>query len=331
MRKALVSAPAKIHLSGEHSVVYNQPALLAAIDLRCRVKGEWGGQQICLSDRRLNQREQISWVQLDSFGRQIEEAWKMFLAGGPGYWVALKGDPFGLLKVAVFEFYRWLGQPPKSGFRLEIDSKIPSGSGLGSSAALAAATVRVLGKLEEVEWTEAELNKIVYEVEKRQHGRPSGGDNAVVVVGGLVWFQKKTGSQPFGQDLGKTPSFWLIDSGQPQETTGQMVALVSRLEGEKRELLVEKMGQVTGKIKGIFEKRQFERLAALIQANHHLLVELGVVGSRALAMIARIEKAGGSAKVCGAGGAEDGSGLILALGLTKVKIKNILGPEVNCW
>ncbi len=38
MKKIKVSAPGKIHLMGEHSVVYGKPALLAAINKRVFVE-----------------------------------------------------------------------------------------------------------------------------------------------------------------------------------------------------------------------------------------------------------------------------------------------------
>src|SRR5947207_70509 len=38
MKSIKVSAPGKIHLLGEHSVVYGKPAILAAIDKRCFVE-----------------------------------------------------------------------------------------------------------------------------------------------------------------------------------------------------------------------------------------------------------------------------------------------------
>ena len=37
MKEIVVSAPGKIHLLGEHAVVYGKPALLVAINKRCTV------------------------------------------------------------------------------------------------------------------------------------------------------------------------------------------------------------------------------------------------------------------------------------------------------
>jgi len=38
MNKIRVSAPGKLHLLGEHVIVYNKPAILTAVDKRCFVE-----------------------------------------------------------------------------------------------------------------------------------------------------------------------------------------------------------------------------------------------------------------------------------------------------
>jgi len=38
MSSIKISAPGKLHLLGEHAVVYNKPAILAAVDKRCFVE-----------------------------------------------------------------------------------------------------------------------------------------------------------------------------------------------------------------------------------------------------------------------------------------------------
>jgi hypothetical protein len=48
-----------------------------------------------------------------------------------------------------------------------------------------------------------------------------------------------------------------------------------------------------------------------IKANEMLLEKIGVVGNRAQKMVRQIESVGGMAKVCGAGGVETGSGMLL--------------------
>ena len=80
-------------------------------------------------------------------------------------------------------------------------------------------------------WNPIRINELAYEIEKKQHGNPSGGDNTTVTVGGFVWFRKEL---EFLKSIWQLPfkphdslnHFFLINTGRPKETTGEMVALV---------------------------------------------------------------------------------------------------------
>jgi len=285
MRKIIVSAPGKIHLSGEHSVVYGQPAILSAIDKRLFIT--------------LKQRKD-----------------KL---------VKTKDD---LIKFGLEKIYQLLKRKLQSGFDLEIKSEIPVGSGLGSSAALAVALTGAIFKLEELKWDENLVNKIAYQIEKKQHGNPSGGDNTIACFGGLLKFQKKKAKFSFEQLKPKSdlPQFLLVDTGRPIETTGEMVTLVrSKINppagGQK---LIQDIGKITRKVIAGFDKNQFSNLKDLISENERLLEQLGVVGEKAKKIIRLIEKNGGAGKICGAGGVKRGSGMVLVYNPEIKKIIRVL-------
>lgn len=151
-KRVKVSAPGKIILSGEHSVVYGCPAILAAIDRRLSVGVEKtrGGLEI------------------------------------------VSGEPPDLVKHAFKKTKEVFREKIGKGLKITIDSQIPVGRGLGSSAALAVAVTGAIFKLVNQSWSEEKINKIAYEIEKKQHGNPSGGDNAVSTHGGFLWFRKET-------------------------------------------------------------------------------------------------------------------------------------------
>jgi mevalonate kinase len=79
-------------------------------------------------------------------------------------------------------------------FPVDISSELPIGSGLGSSAAVAAATIRVVREYLGKPIDNDELFTLTMECEKLAHGNPSGLDPVTVIYGGLIAYAK---GQPF--------------------------------------------------------------------------------------------------------------------------------------
>src|SRR3989304_191754 len=162
-----VSAPGKIHLLGEHSVVYGKPAIIAAIDLRLTVTirplssviatPPWRGEQTSSTVE-----DSSLIVQNDKIKEIFEPIVKKHL------------------KIKTI--------PP---YKLEISSQIPIGSGLGSSAAVSVAYITALLSFLKYKWDLNLINQLSFEAEKVFHGNPSGGDNSTVCFGGLIWFRKE--------------------------------------------------------------------------------------------------------------------------------------------
>jgi len=275
-RAVVVSAPGKIIFSGEHSVVYGQPALLAAIDRRLFVKTE-------------------------KTQRGIE---------------ITADEPVELAKHALEKTKEILGGEIKGGLKIKITSQIPVARGMGSSAALAVAMAGSLSRYWKKPWNKNLINQIAYEIEKKQHGNPSGGDNSIVCFGGFLRFQKENGCfklKPLKFDF-KLPEFVLLDSGRAKETTGEMVAGVrGKYQQQKTKMtrVLKTVGSLTEKMIACFQQRRFRRLPELIKENELRLEEMGVVGEKARSLIRKIEKLGGAAKICGAGGLKEGSGVVL--------------------
>lgn len=254
MEEVIVSAPGKVILAGEHAVVYGEPALVATVGLRCRVKIRWiEKKQILIED----EYEDVS-----------------------------------LARLAVEASLEKRNQLSK-GVKVEISSELPIGGGLGSSAAMGTAIVWSLLK----DYPEVSKDRVVKLVEDKQHKNSSGLDQAIVKEGGVMRYQKGVGFKKLKKK--NWPEFLLIDSGKPVEGTGEMVAMVR----EKKR----KYGEVFKRIGEISEQWQEEK----IKENQRLLEEIGVVGGEAKKMIREIEGIGGMAKISGAGGVKEGSGILL--------------------
>lgn len=289
-----VSAPGKIHLLGEHSVVYGKPALLAAIDRRLsvHVREQTGGS---------NEKEpRIHGIDNTAI---INQSIRVFIRA-----------------------FRIEALPP---LEITVTSGIPTSSGLGSSAAVAAATIGALMKYVKNLWNPTKVNELVMETEKYAHGNPSGADNTTIVFGGLIWYRKEFDFLRSVWSLPLTnytiPPFLLLSSGKPKETTKEMVALVARHLKEKPALnaVIEDQETQTKRLLLALRGADRKALISAIRQGEKNLERLGVVGKKAKALVREIENEGGAAKISGAGGLSDGSGILLCYHSDHAIVKRI--------
>jgi mevalonate kinase len=231
-----------------------------------------------------------------------------------------------LVKKAIDKTYSFLQKKPDKGFVIKINSQIPIGQGLGSSAALATSLTAAILLLEEKKLDKEKINKISHETETAQHGNASGSDTTISCYGGFLIFQKKDDKLTF-KSL-KTASFFqklmLLNSGQPKESTAQMVGLADK---QKNKKVFADIGKITKEIIKTLKQKDVFKLKKLIIKNQKLLEDLGVVGSKAKKIIKLIEKQGGAGKICGAGGIKKGSGMILAFHPQPKNLKKTLNKK----
>jgi mevalonate kinase len=278
-----ISVPAKVHLLGEHSVVYGKPALLAAIDKR------------------------ISITIISSKTTQVK---------------GVKGhvkEVTQLLEILETEIKRRIKFKEIKSYCITIKSEVPVGSGLGSSAALSAGLTSALLSFLKIPWDNKTIFDVAYAGEKFFHGNPSGGDLAAVIEGGFLWFRKdseflKTFSHlPFKQHK-NIKQFILINSGKPAESTKEMVEKVAKLKissPQKVQSLFNSQEELTKQMVVALRDGNENSLINCIKLGEKNLENLGVVGKKAKSIIREIEKLGGAVKISGAGGIKDGSGMLL--------------------
>jgi mevalonate kinase len=245
-----VSAPAKLILSGEHSVVYGYPALTTAINKRLIAS--------------LNKK------------------------------------------------------------KIKIVSEILVGVGMGSSAAFAVATSALkLGKLEP-----EKINGMAYIMEKKRHGAPSGADNTVCTYGGFLWYRKESENLKIFKTITpkkKFPKIFLLNTGKPAETTREMVESVSDRYLTRKayyDIVFRKMELVTRNFLEFLIGNSVLEFGLLIRENEKLLEELGVVSESTKKIIRRIENIGGAAKISGAGGRKNESGIVIVYHKDPKKLLN---------
>lgn len=205
---------------------------------------------------------------------------------------------------------------------LKIDSQLPVGSGLGSSAAMAAAIIKSVKEYLGKQIDDDELFQLTMECEKVAHGTPSGIDPATVIYRGLIAFTK---GKPIERLMIKSPFKILVfNSGNPVETSKEMIVDVVG-NNPNNQVIVGKIGRITNKIRNLLINGG--KISDLINANGLLLEELGVVGNNAVMISKQLRKLGYGVKISGAGGKRVGSGAMIVVGGDFVKAKKFLDNE----
>lgn len=191
---------------------------------------------------------------------------------------------------------------------VRIDSDLPIGRGMGSSAALAVALVRARAALQGEPPPGAE---VVFErampVERVFHGNPSGIDVAVSSRGGLIRYQRPPGRSPTLTHL-PAPRWRIVvlDSGQVGDTAELVAQVASRRPGIDDAL--DRIGALADHAGDCLD--DLPALGALLNDNHELLRRIGVSTPDLDALVRLARDAGAyGAKLAGAGG----GGVVLAL------------------
>ncbi len=330
---------------GEHAAVYGRPAVVAAVDLRLEVEAcvgsvagvGGGGVHLDLPD--IGVAEEHSWPEVEEFANRVRGEWRAFRAGEEPF--RASRDRSGLVRIAVGEAMVSLAPVASERLRertleLRLRSAIPIGGGLGSSAAAAVGVVAAVRRVANatagapsdllpagVDGEELlAIESAALEVERRQHGFPSGIDSGTVLRGGVLFV--RGGERELRFDDLPRPG-WLrnglsiVDSGTPGQTTGAVVTTVRRFYGEDPDGVAEVLDRIGAAAEAFREALVSDReteASAAIRAGHRGLVVLGVVPSAVAERVARVEASGGAAKISGAGALEGESAgaLICMLG-----------------
>ncbi|MEM1244840.1 MAG: hypothetical protein AAGA81_20410 [Acidobacteriota bacterium] len=321
--RVLTTVPGKAILVGEHAAVYGAPALVAGVGLRLAAKlsaTSSAGVDLDLPD--LGHREQSPFDDLQREADAAREQWQSWQRGeGALPEVSPQSRPGRVVRLALAESLRAVrdrGADVPSGLRLEVRSELPLGAGLGSSAAVAvavaAAVARLSGTLDN-----ALIETVAGEVEKRQHGSPSGVDVAAVLRGGVLRVARGPEGLQFetlsAAASGRLDELSLLHSGSPGQSTGEVVSAVRSLRESSPAVVEGACAEIEGAETDL--RTALEAGAALapaIRRAHRALVSLGVVPEAVQRPIRWIEEAGGAAKISGAGALEgSGAGLVLAV------------------
>lgn len=298
-------APGKLILSGEHAVVYGRPALAMAIDRFAESTiTATPSDEISFDLLDLKQNERFTLRALRDMKGRIARNYDLFLNGQ----LSIRDVMHKPIELFEFAFITLLdGLHLKAeGLNIQTHSNIPIGCGLGSSAASALSLLRGVGHFFRVEFRPDWYLKYSLEVERLQHGHPSGVDSYISLHGGCALFQQGSATPvPLPRD-----TMYLVNTGTPAATTGECVVQVRRQ--FEHDIIWNDFEAVTRRLADAIRANHLDGVRACIRENHRLLIRIGVVPPRVQQFIDEIELTGGAAKICGAGSVMgDAAGIVL--------------------
>merc|ERR1712062_850816 len=298
-RVIAVSAPGKVILSGEHSVVYNRRAIATTLSLRLTIR---------LERCQTNTIALISQSFSVSISIELYNQWNHEFDGyGRGAILAITALVYLCLQV-----YR----EDIPSLSITVTSQLQSG-GLGSSAAfsvaLSAALMTDSGVIElsgenHIYSLEEKhrINELSRKCENIFHGRCSGIDNTIVTYGGAIdW----SGGGEFRQlEVIHAPRVLVVDT-HVERSTSKLVELV-RNRRERQMSIVENIfnaiDAIVDKLVALFNCADniysYNNQKELFEMNQHLLSSLGVSHASLDVIVSAASEVGLAGKLTGAGG-----------------------------
>eukprot|EP00050_Salpingoeca_kvevrii_P003265 m.219622 g.219622 ORF g.219622 m.219622 type:complete len:430 (+) comp10795_c0_seq6:253-1542(+) len=318
LRRTVVSAPGKIILHGEHSVVHGKTALAASLALRTTLEleplEEGQGVRLELPDLGIDATwtcDELAPLQLSSIASRTPSAEELEQLAALAARVTPEGPSNKTTAATTFLFLYCsiaADQHVVPSARVSVSSKLPIGAGLGSSGAfsvcLAAGLLYASSRIEAGDhhtWASEAcldaINKWSFEAEKLHHGKPSGIDNDVSTYGGARRFIAGVSSA-----VKKMPKLRILLVNTRQDrSTRTLVASVSQhleLVPEVVNPILHAMDQLALQCEATYARLYdlqesdspssdeafasvYKKLEYLVDVNHHLLNSL-TVGHRTL-------------------------------------------------
>ncbi len=270
------SAAAKAILVGEHAVVHGQPALaLPLSQIRVHAIAKGGAAPLTVIAKDLD-RPPMRW---DAESGDT-------------------GDPLRKMTALTLERLNWTAATGE----IRLESAIPIASGLGSGAAVSAALGRAIAALRGACLPVAELNALVFEVEKLHHGAPSGIDNTVVVYERPVYFAQ--GHPLEFVEIRTSLRLLLADTGIAASTRAAVAHVrdLRQRRPARTNAIFEEIGAIVKEARSCLESGEAARLGPLMRQNHALLRQLEVSSAALDKLVAAALEAGAlGAKLSGGG------------------------------
>lgn len=314
--QTVAHAPGKLILSGEHAVLYGAPALAMAVARYTEVSLTQlsGGTGLQTAFAQVSNGATYPLGALADLKEELDKRHLQFQRGERAVEHILRHpDDLAIYTLAALVTQANsfpLSNPGPNRLaallragELNSVSDLPIGAGMGSSAAVVAATTLLFETLRAESKPPEERVAHVRFCERLKHGNAGPIDAATVIRGGVMRVagpdaRPERVTLPEGHSLLRGAGWYWVVHGIPLSGTGECVSTVAKAHGQNQALWRDFAACV--------EMMQHNLLAGAdlrpaMRLNHRLLDRLGVVPKAAGRFIAEVEALGGAAKICGAG------------------------------
>lgn len=283
-------AHSKLILVGEHAVVHGQPAIAIPFPL-IGVKSEV--------------ERAVGDVFLDSS-----------LYRGP---IDLAPKALNGIVQTIKQTLEILHLPAKD-LLIRIESTIPPGKGLGSSASVAIAIAKSLFTFVGEAYTKEQLLYLANVSETYAHGAPSGIDPLTITSDRPLWYQK---NEPIDYiNLKGKFHFVVADSGQEADTKTAVSTVTKLLQAAPQKIQgkINRIGEITHEVRVALEKSGVTVLGKLLDEAQKNLAAIGVSNETLDGIIQFVKENGAlGAKLTGSGN----GGCIIALAQNELHSKQL--------
>lgn len=200
-------------------------------------------------------------------------------------------------------------------FEIKTESDLPSGAGMGSSAAVTVSTIGCLREFLSKDLEEEKIAKDAFDVEFKVQGSASPIDTSTSTHGNAIMISKEK-KEDFLWKIEKDENIWNIhhqdipnidlvigDTGV-HSPTGPLVEKVRKFYEKSNfaKEIIEDIGDIVKKATHLLKNEDLEELGELMNKNHRLLSILGVSHPKLETLIRGAKKYSYGAKLTGAGG-----------------------------
>lgn len=291
MKKIIkTSAPGKLMLFGEHSVVFGHPCIVTAVDRRLSITVEENGEEVFVLD--------APDLGLRAYSKKISDLGNKNLP-----------KEVSFIETCYKLFLK--KYPQKKTIHVYSKNEFKSSYGLGSSSASTVAFAKALSEFYEVPMTNDQLFDLCYATVLEVQGVASGFDIAAGIWGGTLYYITPHGKfikRKTVETINLKNLPFIVGYTGVKADTATLVRMVQNLHSENKKTINNIFTDITllvEQAKKTLQQQDWPHLGLLMDENQALLRRLQVSSIELENLIAASKSAGAmGAKLSGAGGGD---------------------------